>query len=814
MELRGTKAGVCTESRYRYVNSEDRDPLADELCADWGTEIIERAHEKPYALFVGLTRTHTPLYAPDEYFDRFPLDSIEVPETIENDLEDCADVLADRSLYGFRRYHMLVRHKDRQLYKQWLQAYLACTSFVDDQVGKVLDAVDKSPQRENTIVVFTSDHGFHMGEKEFLYKQSLWDGATRVPLIVAGLEGMPEGTTCHQPVSLIDIYPTVNDLCGLPTEPNANGNGYQLEGHSLRPLLTNPDGEWTGPNVAITALPGKDHSQHNQHTGTWYPHFSVRSEQFRYTLCTSGEEELYDYATDPLEWKNLAGDPAYADTKASLKQQLIALRDGRGWKSLDALDPWMCGPGTRAQIVDEELHATGDPSFHLAIVGTYRDFELQWELKSRDMGRLRVSYGAASEDNGASNGVSAIRLSPPDVEGDAVRFQSGDWNRYRFRVLGDRCRVWINGQVYSDVRNETLRGVFPISIDATDAAGVSLRIRNARVRSLRQRPVVGAIRWDAWTGGRITEQVERTLGPRKYHDRLPWFARVLDDTTVKIDGSRQDVMDREIDLAASAGLDYWAFLIYPRGNTMSVALEQYLTSPMRGRIRFCQILHNTLNVPDEQWPAERQRAVEMLETPGYQTVLGNRPLVYAFQGGQFPFDRFSDFLSAARKKGLDPYCVYMGWDPASDYQKVRQSGFHAVSAYAKSSSQARYSSLAKTVEADYWVAAARAGVPYIPLVTTGWDKTPRKDNPVTWEQGHGYHRQTVFPSRAKPLEIAEHLRNGIAFVREHPETCEANAVIIYAWNEYDEGGWLAPTRNADGTPDTSRLDAIRDVLYY
>lgn len=334
------------------------------------------------------------------------------------------------------------------------------------------------------------------------------------------------------------------------------------------------------------------------------------------------------------------------------------------------------------------------------------------------------------------------------------------------------------------------------------------------MRSLRKRPVVGAIRWDAWTGGRITEQVERTLGPRKYHDRLPWFARVLDDTTVKIDGSRQDVMDREIDLAASAGLDYWAFLIYPRGNPMSVALEQYLASPMRGRIRFCQILHNTLNVPDEQWPAERRRAVEMLETPGYQTVLGNRPLVYEFQGGQFPFDRFSDFLSAARKKGLDPYCVYMGWDPASDYQKVRQSGFHAVSAYAKSSSQARYSSLAKTVEADYWVAAARAGVPYIPLVTTGWDKTPRKDNPVTWEQGHGYHRQTVFPSRAKPLEIAEHLRNGIAFVREHPETCEANAVIIYAWNEYDEGGWLAPTRNANGSPNTSRLDAIRDVLYY
>lgn len=326
------------------------------------------------------------------------------------------------------------------------------------------------------------------------------------------------------------------------------------------------------------------------------------------------------------------------------------------------------------------------------------------------------------------------------------------------------------------------------------------------------RPVVGTIRWDAWTGGAITEQVERTLGPGKYHDRLPWFAEVVDGGTVRIDGGRQAVMDREIEFAAAAGLDYWAFLIYPKDNSMSVALGQYLKSSKRKQIRFCLILHNTLNASDERWPMERDRAVALLKEPGYQSVLDDRPLVYAFKGGVFPFDRFGEFLDAAKKQGLNPYCVYMGWRPGSDYRQVKDNGFDAVSAYARSDSQASFSKFAEAVEKDYWEAAAEVSAPYIPLVTTGWDKRPRQDNPVSWEKGHDYHRQKVFPSRAEPGEIAEHLRNGMSFVTKHPDICKANAVIIYAWNEYDEGGWLAPTRNTGGRPDTSRLDAIGDVL--
>jgi hypothetical protein len=329
----------------------------------------------------------------------------------------------------------------------------------------------------------------------------------------------------------------------------------------------------------------------------------------------------------------------------------------------------------------------------------------------------------------------------------------------------------------------------------------------------RPRPVVGAIRWDAWTGGAITEQVERSLGPKEYHDRLPWFAEVIGENKVRIDGSPQEVMDREIDFATRGGLDYWAFLIYGKSSPMSAAIKQYLRSSKRERIGFCVILHNTLKSSESQWPSERDRLISLLKEPGYQTVLGGRPLVYAFSGGPgFPFERFSEFRRAAEEAGLDPYCVFMGWNPAHDFKLVSSRGFDAVSAYAKGGDQKTFAELVESVETGYWENAAGAGVPYVPFVTTGWDKRPRQDHPVSWEKDHGYHQQKRFPSTATPRETGEHLERAVRFSRKHQEICAANAVIIYAWNEHDEGGWLSPTLSADGKPDTGRLEAIRRVL--
>ncbi|MFW6146176.1 MAG: hypothetical protein ACOC7R_02450 [Planctomycetota bacterium] len=124
----------------------------------------------------------------------------------------------------------------------------------------------------------------------------------------------------------------------------------------------------------------------------------------------------------------------------------------------------------------------------------------------------------------------------------------------------------------------------------------------------------------------------------------------------------------------------------------------------------------------------------------------------------------------------------------------------------------RYADLVERTERLYWHAAAEADARYIPLVTAGWDKRPRQDHRVPWEKDAAYHAQSVFPAPPTPAELAAHLRDAIAFVRRHPRVCEANALILYAWNEYDEGGWIAPTRGPDGAPNTDRLDALAGVL--
>lgn len=327
------------------------------------------------------------------------------------------------------------------------------------------------------------------------------------------------------------------------------------------------------------------------------------------------------------------------------------------------------------------------------------------------------------------------------------------------------------------------------------------------------RPIVGAIRWDAWTGGNVTGEVEKTLGPAKYQFRLPWFAEVLDEDRVRIDGGRQEVMDQEIGYAAGAGLDYWAFLIYPKDSPMSVALELYLKSARRKDVKFCAILHGSLMVAEEKWPAERARLIGLMGEPEYQKVLGSRPLVFMFHDSFLDSKhskRLDDLISAAKAAGLNLYLVYMGWNPKGDWKNVAPRGFEAVSAYAIAGA-GKFADVARQAEGN-WKSALDGAVPCVPLVTTGWDKRPRMDHPVSWELTHDYHKTKTFTETATPAEIGTHLSRTLVWVREHAETCPAQTVIIYAWNENDEGGWLTPTRKADGTADTGRLDAVKAAL--
>jgi arylsulfatase A-like enzyme len=185
-----------------------------------------------------------------------------------------------------------------QEWKNVVQAYLACISFTDHYVGEILKALKKSRNADNTIIILWSDHGYHIGEKNRFAKHSIWERATRAPLLIAG-PGIKSGQICKKPVGMIDLYPTILDLCGLEANP-------QNEGYSLTPLLKNPENEW--PHAAVTTYGRNNHA--------------ARSEHFRYIQYENGAEELYDHREDQNEWFNLAGDLKYNNIKQELKNHL------------------------------------------------------------------------------------------------------------------------------------------------------------------------------------------------------------------------------------------------------------------------------------------------------------------------------------------------------------------------------------------------------------------------------------------------------------------------------------------------------------
>tara|TARA_B110000014_G_C20093562_1_gene572888 strand:- start:320 stop:1732 length:1413 start_codon:yes stop_codon:yes gene_type:complete len=259
--------------------------FSDFVDASWAIEKLQYKRQKPFFMAVGFYRPHVPWYAPQRFFDDRPRDDVELPMVRDDDRTDLpagALQLTNNSLPPSHKWFVETDH-----WKDAVQSYLACVSFTDAQVGRLLDALDKSPHADNTIVVLFSDHGFHLGEKQRWAKQSLWESSTRVPMIIS-VPGGQKGQRCSRPVELLHLYPTLLELCGLPTPDG-------LEGTSLGPLLKDPQASWSLP--AITTY------QRNNH--------AVRSEHWRYIRYSDGSEELYDHRTDPHEWTNVAARPEH-----------------------------------------------------------------------------------------------------------------------------------------------------------------------------------------------------------------------------------------------------------------------------------------------------------------------------------------------------------------------------------------------------------------------------------------------------------------------------------------------------------------------
>jgi len=332
-DLSSTMDGIGTwlynhdSEEFRYIDEERRDLMPDERCVEYVRKVLENKHDKPFFMAVGFNRPHSPCYVPQKYFNLFDIDSLQLAPFLKNDLKDCAKTIwKDNDLgsggTGFYKYNKLDDADGENALLQWTHAYLACIAFVDDQIGKVAEAVNNSEYADNTIIVVTSDHGYHMGEKEYIFKNTLWEESARIPFIVAG-SGVAKGQQCSKPISLIDVYPTIVDLCNLPENPNDGGNNKPLDGHSLVPLLENPkSGNWKGNDFAITAVSSNYELDVNQPAPVQTQHYSIRTEQYRYIYCRNGEEELYDHQADPYEWHNLANNTKYKKIKLALKADI------------------------------------------------------------------------------------------------------------------------------------------------------------------------------------------------------------------------------------------------------------------------------------------------------------------------------------------------------------------------------------------------------------------------------------------------------------------------------------------------------------
>ncbi|WP_452228503.1 MULTISPECIES: sulfatase [unclassified Lacinutrix] len=322
---------VKNKKPFNYVSDEDRDLLNDELSAEWAVNKLKSLDnskkDKPFFMAVGFVRPHTPLVAPQKYFDRYPLETLKIPVIKKNDNEDTYYRTTFSWAMPWTTHYQDLEASYNSIddgLREYVQAYLACVSFADDQVGKVMDALRNSSFNENTVVILVSDHGYNLGEKDFIYKNNLWEETTKVPMVIRDL-GIKEskGKRINHPVSLIDVYPTIADFCNIKSMNTKNDLGKPLNGFSLKPFLENDEAyKWNGPDVALTVVRGKNKSSLPNEQS-----YSVRSEKYRYILYFNGKEELYDHTNDPYEWTNLATDKKYALIKVQLNNQLHQLLD-------------------------------------------------------------------------------------------------------------------------------------------------------------------------------------------------------------------------------------------------------------------------------------------------------------------------------------------------------------------------------------------------------------------------------------------------------------------------------------------------------
>jgi len=501
----------------------------DGMIADAAATLLHELKDGPFFLGVGFFRPHTPYVAPKPWFALHPLNHLPTPRAPEGWLATVPAAARDHR-------KPQEDHLTDDIRQHAIQAYYASVSFMDAQLGRVLDALDREGLTSKTIVVFISDHGYQLGEHELWQKRSLYEWSLRVPLIVSVPGNAANGSVAKSPVELVDLHATLAELCGLPAP--------QTEGTSLAKLVRHPEQSLGLPAFSQIARTDNAIPRERKMDQVVYHGHTIRTDRYRYIEWDGGEKgaELYDELADPEELKNLVNDPAHAATVAMLKQQLAKqfphrrphqLPHPRGFVKLfdgQSVENWIRRGGTAAYRVENGLligrTAEGSKNTFLCPPRDYGDFELEFDvlcdpelnsgvqIRSHEYAedtpqpsmpkRIRSAgevYGYQCEIADRSKGTAGNFWdearwtkwwAEPSVAGkDAYR--DGEWNRYRIVAQGDRIRSWVNGVPVADFRDSLdASGFLGFQVHGIKAGTgpYEVRWRDIRIRELKPGEVV------------------------------------------------------------------------------------------------------------------------------------------------------------------------------------------------------------------------------------------------------------------------------------------------------------------------------------
>lgn len=397
-------AGYASERRnvwgqFGPTNQTDSQ-TSDYKIAHWAIDQWNTVTDEPLMMTVGIFKPHTPLTVPKAYFDKFPLEFIQLPAMPDfDDMEDLSEYatwIARYTNFDYkfdpRSVHEEILHRGgEEEWKYMVQSYLACINYADTQVGHLLEALKENPRGRETMIILTGDHGWHLGEKGHWCKSALWIDATHIPYIVVAPGLAEPGTVNLQPISLVDTYPTMCDFAGIPQPEH-------LDGESLIPLLTDPNATRDAAFISY----GPENT-------------AMQTERYRYIRYEDGSEELYDHQNDPHEWTNQSNNPEFSELKAKLKAAVLEFQevtpdsdtDEPGIKEMNK-----AMPEKKAQSPAESVTAAPP-----APTGNY-------EMRQWAAGKAKAAQGAFIRTLVSSKGREQVELKAADGTVFTIRMQA------------------------------------------------------------------------------------------------------------------------------------------------------------------------------------------------------------------------------------------------------------------------------------------------------------------------------------------------------------------------------------------------------